>query len=499
MVRQNLSGYCFFDFAQKAKRSFVLWVLLFLLFFAISARAEEGGVPSSERKGIPIKFGGDVRVRQTYFDNVPYYKDVHFTPTDFLRLRSRLWVEIKPTEDLSFKVRAVNEFRKYFEPFKIRAVNEFRKYFEPSDKTSYRFPDEIFIDQLYMDIRNLCNGELDFRIGRQDMRYGTGRIIANGTPKSSGRTEYFDAIKLTWKGIKDTQIDIIGIYNKPTNQLIINSQGRDLTGYPASRTWMTETGAGIYIKNKTFPDVPFEAYNIFKRESSWDYNADDPSYSLAGYQTLNPDTDMIETPVLNYNTIGLRIMPKFTEAIEGNFEAAYQFGRYEGGPSKTGYMTDLYLKWKMPLVREIKPVMGLGWYYLSGADPNTKKNEGWTSPFARGAGYSLIYSTTLSYEDAARWSNMSMYYADMTITPFQWLKTILTVGYLLAPVKDGPGEGNVRGWLTAIQADFKLGKDLLKKNDALTGNFRFETLKSGNYYSDNDYAYYARWEIVYTF
>lgn len=111
----------------------------------------------------------------------------------------------------------------------------------------------------------------------------------------------------------------------------------------------------------------------------------------------------------------------------------------------------------------------------------------------------MIYSTALDYEDAARWSNMSMYYADLTITPFQWLKTNLTMGYLLAPVKDGIGDGNVRGWLTAIKADFKLGKDLLRKNDVLTGHMIFETLKSGNYYADNERSYFARWEVVYTF
>jgi len=36
-----------------------------------------------------------------------------------------------------------------------------------------------------MDVRNLWNDKLDLRIGRQGLRYGTGKVIANGAPKRS--------------------------------------------------------------------------------------------------------------------------------------------------------------------------------------------------------------------------------------------------------------------------------------------------------------------------
>lgn len=460
---------------------FTLLVLSFLLAGASATGAEDGSPRVTD--GIPFKIGGDVRLRQTYFDNVPYYRDKYFSDTNFLRLRTRLWAEIQPWEDVSFRGRISNEFRYYF---------------EPSGTTNYRFPDEIFVDQLYVNVKKLSGGSLDLRIGRQELRYGTGKIIANGTPKSSGRTEYFDAARVTWKGIKDTEIDIIGIYDRPTNNLVINPQGRDLTGYPSWREWMTEAGFGIYIKNKSLPKLTIEAYSIYKRESSWEFDGD--LYTDVGrVQIYDPETNMVKVPALQFNTFGMRIMPQFTDTLEGNFEAAYQTGYYDGGTPKTGYMADFLLKWKMPFLHRLKPVLGAGWYYTSGRDPSKDTEEGWDSPFARWAGYSVIYQTTLSYEGGGRWSNVNMYYSDLTVNPLPWLQSNFMIGYLLAPVRDGGGDGNIRGWLASIRANFQLAESILRKNDTLRGELRLEMLKPGDYYPENDLAYYARWELVYSF
>ena len=457
-------------------------LVIFLQLICLSAYGAENA-PSQEPAGIPFKMGGDVRLRQTFFDNVPYYRDKYFAETDFLRLRTRLWAEAQPWEDVSIRGRVGNEFRYYF---------------SPADTTSYRFPDEIFVDQLYVDVKKIYDGKLDLRIGRQDMRYGTGKIIANGTPKSSGRTEYFDAVRATWKGVENTEIDFIGIYDRATNPLVINPQGRDLIGYPAWRTDMTETGIGIYIKNRSLPYLPFEVYNIYKRESSWEFDGD-RSTNVGRVQVYDPETNLVRVPTLQYNTFGTRLMPKFTDTLEGSFEVAYQTGHYDDGTPKTGYMADAVLKWKMPFLKKWEPVLGTGWYYTSGSDPNKEKEEGWDSPFARWAGYSVIYRTALSYEGGGRWSNVNMYYADLAVSPFAWLKSSILVGYLLAPVRDGDGEGNDRGWLVSAQANFALAKGLLMKKDNLTAALRFEMLKPGDYYIDKTIAYYARWELVYTF
>ena len=79
------------------------------------------------------------------------------------------------------------------------------------------------------------------------------------------------------------------------------------------------------------------------------------------------------------------------------------------------------------------------------------------------------------------------------------MRSTLLVGYLLAPVKDGGGDGNVRGWLSSLQANFRLAKNLLRENDALTAGLKVEILRPGDYYPDNDLAYYARWELAYSF
>jgi hypothetical protein len=92
-----------------------------------------------------------------------------------------------------------------------------------------------------------------------------------------------------------------------------------------------------------------------------------------------------------------------------------------------------------------------------------------------------------------------MYYGDLTVNPFPWLQGNLMVGYLLAPVRDGGGDGNIRGWLASIRTNFRLAESILRRNDSLRGELRLEILKPGDYYPDNDLAYYARWELVYSF
>jgi len=148
---------------------------------------------------------------------------------------------------------------------------------------------------------------------------------------------------------------------------------------------------------------------------------------------------------------------------------------------------------------DMKPAIDYGWYYLSGDDPGTDKDEGWNPLWARYPQYSDLYAYAFDADGAGRWSNVSMPHAGLSISPVKWLKTSAMVAYLFAPEEDGPGDGDERGLLGSIKGEFTIGENLLVSKDKLSGHLWLEVLDPGNYYKVNDTAHFARWQMVYEF
>lgn len=337
--------------------------------------------------------------------------------------------------------------------------------------------DETVVDQLYFDLKGLFDNTLDLRIGRQDLIYGTGKVILEGTAKDGSRTIYFDAVKATYKGMEDTQIDLLGIYNDTENEIVFHSQDRDVTGFDPAYNGLTESGGGVYVKNSANEDMGLEGYYLFKHESEWTNRGGDKM----------PDADV--------NTLGFRTTPRFAP-YSVNLEAAYQFGD-KGDEDQSAHMIDATVN--NHLEGAMKPCLGAGVYYLSGDDPDTAEDEGWNPLWARWPQYSELYVYAFDAEGAGRWSNVNMPHVDFSLVPNEWLNTKLLVGYMFAPEKNGPGGGNERGLLATLRNDFKIGKDLLFGGDSLGGHLLFEILEPGDYYLVDDTAGFARLELTYKF
>lgn len=414
--------------------------------------------------------GADLRLRMENFDDIPISKDppgvTRGGKNTYYRIRPRAWGQIAAPEHLLFKVRLTEEFRIYEQPA----------------NRQWQWPDEAIVDNLYVDLTDLFGGAADLRIGRQDLVYGTGKVILEGTPKDGSRTIYMDAVKLTLKKLAPkTTVDVLGIYNQPENELAINSQNRDLTGFTSAYDDVTESGGGVYVKNNAAPDLPFEAYYLFKQESDWD---------------SGPATNRVHHDVLNLNTVGFRVMPKFGETVAGNLEAAYQFGE-QGDADVSGTMIDALVKCR--LAKEWDPWAGLGWYYISGDDPSTSDNEGWNPLWSRWPQYSELYVYAWDADGAARWSNVSMPYAEFSMTPSKRFKTYAQVGYMMAPEDNGPGDGDLRGWFYFVKGEFVIGNAMLSKRDKLTGHVWLEFIDPGDYYKVEDTSYFVRFEMLYAF
>lgn len=463
---------------------------------AKTAKAEVKSASASQSSA-GFRWGGDIRIREEAFDDIPIKADppgvTRGGKNDFFRFRTRIWGEADLMPNVTFRARAVNEFRLWNDPDPAPSLQ----------RSNYDFPDEVIFDNLSLQLRNLADDRLDVTIGRQDLIYGNGMVVLEGTPKDGSRTIYFNAIRAVWRQDANTTVDLFGIWNRSQDHLAINSADRDLTGFTPANDDMTEKGLGVYLKNKSLEKLPFEAYLIYKREGRWNQAAKKDasgSYLAPAYawQTLDEIRGVIENPAFNVGTLGTRLMPQLSDCLKANIELAYQLGE-RGDVDMHGYAMDAFLLYLPPALKAWAPEARAGFYYLSGDDPKTKDDEGWNPLWARYPQYSELYVYAWDAEAAGRWSNVMMPNVGLTLKPLAGMKLSLFGGYMMAVEEDGPGGGNERGWLGVAKSEFTLREKVLGKKDKLTGHLWFEVLEPGDYYKVDETAWFARWQLMYEF
>jgi hypothetical protein len=412
-------------------------ITLFLLL------AAPVGLPAADQGTPPLSWGGDLRARVVSFDRIPTEAGMVWSENRFFRFRSRLWGSYDLTPRLSFTGRLVNEWREYA---------------HDKGSNTYQALDEVVIDNAYLDLKNLCNHRLDLRIGRQDLRYGTGKIIMIGTPLDSSRTTYLNAVKASLH-LEPLQIDFLALLVDAEDELAIHSQDRTLVEGD-------ENGGGLYIKNHFFATVPQEYYYLYKHEQRADN--------------------------LDFHTVGLRFMPKFSTSLSATIEVAHQDGHRQHGGSLGGELFDISLFYALPAWRAGKARFDLSYYYLSGDDPGTSEDEGWHPLWARQPQYMSYTMVRAQVPAFAAWSNISMPSAgfELEITPHLSLKTRLALVY--AP-EEGPGGGNQKGTLFISRLSYKIAA-------AWSGNVHIEVLDPDDYYADtNHLGHYGHVELMYHF
>ena len=459
------------------------------------ANADPVAVPKPEAAPV-VRFGADERVRQEYFDHIPTRSDADARggENDYFRFRTRVWTEADAGQNVTFRLRAVNEVRDWLYPDMS----------SKAQRSKWVWPDEVVLDTAYADLHGLLDNTVDLRVGRQDLIYGTGKVILEGTPGDGSRTIYFNAAKATIKAAPKTTIDVFGIYNPAQDEFAINSPDpkRDESAMPATVDGMYERGAGIYAKNQSFAALPFEAYAIYKNEGSQSVAAKPdaagnlPQATLP-WQTLDAAAKQMDYAPADIGTVGTRLMPKFNDTLSGNVELAYQFGE-RGDANISAYMVDAFAVQQLP--GSMKPAVDAGVYYLSGDKKGTKTDEAWDPLWARYPQYSELY--VYGYDSdalAAGWNNLCMPHAGLTFSPLAKLKTTLMAGYLQAPQADGPGGGHERGWLGVFKNEFTLAENKWLPKDKLTGHLWLEAFDPGHYYNSNTTALFARWEFIYAF
>lgn len=451
---------------------------------AAPAAAPAPAVAVEKKDVSPFRLGFDERLRWEETDKIPVVTSASAgTKSSYYRFRTRLWAELDIVPNVTFGGRLANEFRRWSEPNKRGAA----------DASTYVFPDELLVDSLYLQAKNLAG--FDFKVGRQDITDLSSRIIYDGTAEDGSRSIYFNAVRVTYKGIEKTTIDALGMYVRPQDAYAMDSVDRDLTGFTSSYDNMSESGAGLYVKNSSVKELPVEIYGFYKRESAWNSSTNGVS-SLKAWQTRST---VIANAKSDIGLGGFKVKPDFGGGVKGRLEAAYEFGK-RGDADISAYMGDAGLSYDLPVAQTLKPTIEGSWYYLSGDDSSSSKDEGWDPLWARYPQDSEALVLTYS---RGKWSNLSMPTAKASMDVVKDVRASLAASIISAPEKSATG--SEMGNLYVAKLEFaNLASGMLSKTpgktDKLTGHLWFEMLDPGNYFkSGSEMAYFARAQLTYTY
>lgn len=459
---------------MSVPRAVPTWAL-----FCMAATLGHAQTPNGEGSPWNVESGFDLRLRQEVFNDIPIAADPPGVSrggkNDYFRIRTRLWTRLDYRENISVVGRLANEFRHYNTP----------------DSDAYDFPDEAVVDLLYLDIRALAGGRLDLRIGRQELIYGAGRVLLEGTPKDGSRTIYFDAVKAAVKLSEQTSVDLLGIYNQSDAHLLIDDQDRDITGYDSGYNDNVESGLGAYLRTRAMENAPAEVYYLWKKESRW--------FDAAGERI--PGRDL--------HTLGMRLLPRISESLSAEVEAAVQAGEIDDGRDCEGYMGYAGLSWAFTDAETdggYTPYTKIAYYTLSGDDPDSGRDEGWNPLWARYPQFSELYIYAFDAERAGEWNNISYPHLEIGLRKNRMCGLAIQAGPLMALENTGPGAGHDRGAFASARWDFPLSSGLAGKifglgetRDRLFGHLLAEVLDPGDYYRVDATAYFLRWEVTYLF
>ncbi len=458
-------------------------------------------VPEANDTQLRADAGGDFRLRQEIMHNVPglpgapgammplSYKEAQ----NHIRYRARAWGRLD-YENFTLYGRLVDEMREY-------VVKNGKK----RKDRNYNFPDEVVLDNLYLEGRGLYDDFLDIRIGRQDLFdgrhsvFGLDRIMLDGAPYVGSRSCYADMARFTFHTTETSKLDAFALYDNGRNNLRYgsrHSRGRPMNAiHPGDNPKMDEWGGGLVWNDELFEGtLPYQLYSIHKHTEK---------YTSALGEKM-PDKQV--------TTFGVHVMPELTENVSFDLDAAKQFGTRSNGTQAGGWMGYAAIDFhKAETYRGIRPYTRLSAYYLSGDRRRTGAHDNdtaWDPMWARspcdsemmqyGTLYGLGYWSNMLYTKATLGAEFGPHHSLAFYTGPMWAAVQDRAGHA-----DGAGESMFKGVLSSLRYDFPI---LLRPKDA-TGLKRFEVFghvvgevfNPGDYYDSSRPAYFIRWEFTIRF
>ncbi len=199
---------------------------------------------------------------------------------------------------------------------------------------------KVFLDNAYINVRNMFDLPVDMTFGRQNLIYGSGFVILDGQSQFASTSIYFDGVKLRWHATDKTFLDLLYMKDQEGNR--DNASNDDITL------------SGAYLTSK---DCPY----IGKSE----------------LYILNRDDEGLGKNIWMY---GIRLSDKLANGFDYSVEAAIQRGDANKTQDQKAWGSKLDAGYTFQQL-SMKPRVYLGYDYLSGdKDPGnttTGDNEGW--------------------------------------------------------------------------------------------------------------------------
>lgn len=428
--------------------------------------------------GVDHKIGAQLRFRYENWDNL-ITLGTNSTPNafkdrSFFRLRAMLWDDIKFNNQTSLRVRLNTEPKYQMGPFYFMLKDPERRKFDQ---------DEIVIDNLYLDLKKPGGLPVNFRIGRQDFlgpdTYGEGFLILDGTPGDGSRTFYFNAFKAQLLIHPKHTLDLV-VARQPERDIYLPSihpsyddgRGNGYIQHKKRLTGSNEFAFWAYGRCKVTPNLNLEPYYIYKKEEK------------------STTDSRITIPASYLHNIGARAVYAFSKDFKIRAELVRQFGEYtKDGRDRRAWGGYAFLEKSLPNCPS-KPTIELGYIYLSGDDPRSKKDEAFNPLFSRNPNWNelIIYTYLLETDNRGGaipgyWTNLKMPMIRLKATPLKDLNLTLSYQKLYADEKTNStrtymfsNKGKDRGDLYVFIASYKFTK-------SLDGMLQYEVFDPDDFYS----------------
>ena len=405
-----------------------------------------------------FEWGFDLRLRETYINNgITLNKRHRDHEWHWQRQRLRLWSSYSPCDDLTFNLRLAWEGKHFDRPVSFENWS----------------PTSLVLDRLNVKWSNIAGTGLTLQAGRQELMLGDRWLVMDGTPLVGSSTAYFDAVRLTLALDElDTTVDLIYLEQDAEEDNWICPL------YDEERYVLEhdETGAIVWVTNKSLPHTQLDGYFIYARR-----------------RPALPTGDDAEI-----YTFGALAEHRFGARWKLRGDLAGQFGHKNaarlcalGALGRLSY--ELHDPWRSAL--------RLDYEFLSGDRPSTPTNEGFDILWGRWPRFSEMFIYTYAGETRiGDLTNLHRVALGWTGHPNDKLELCSDYHLLFADESTCEGlpgfsdGGCFRGQLLSGVLKYKF-------TEQLSGHLLGEVFFPGDYYSDerNDPAAFLRVQLNYSF
>ncbi len=452
-------------------RSRMLRILLVSVCLAMCGRLAADVAVIKDKDGNPVlSLGGDTSLRLEHYSREAYIRNMNPTranqgpATEFYRQQTRLWADWHLTQNVELFTRVAHRWQ----DFSSRSGDN------RANKASWEWPDEVVIDNLYLNFDKIADTGWSLRFGRMDLTekndkgvigpmFGNGMVLFEGTPGDGSRTLYFDGLVATYKAEQDV-LRLFAFYNQYKDEfIVINNRDRRLSVGDSSIV-------GAYWTHKFDKIFNTDLYLM-------GVDVHDEQYDNQNMQMATP---------------GVRVFGSPHDLVDYSLEYAQQIGKYQAGVragdkvNAYGSMVDARVNLKTPTGTVLQPEFQFEYTWFSGDDPGDGDSYGgWVSSFA---GYPIWTEELMPNMLGGNWTNLHQFRLavplqvvpkKVTVTPSYAYLLADHTSYAMAGGGGANGDGAVIGHLIGIVARYQI-------TSWWSTSFIVSTLIPGDYFDAGD-------------